>query len=307
MTDHSNIHPTIMKKIKTILSGITVEPILFLTVMSDMIYRMVVQNLYMEKACRVSLEMPSSTCDAMSRRNQSGFTFTEEIEVQKLSSGYMAVANALHGLFPVVLALFVGSWSDRHSLRKPVILAPAIGMLVTLACLILNTIFFEELPLIFTVLSDAIFFPLTGGLPCLFLGIYSLVGATTSNENRTVRMGGIATAHSLSMVLGLGVSGFLYSFLGFINTFILCAIFVAIGLLLGHVLLEDVPVEKSDEDSNYSIKPRKSFLCDFFDVRFFLNTLKVCFKSNENNRRNKVLALMVLGIISGGPIHGKWQ
>ncbi|XP_044766916.1 uncharacterized MFS-type transporter YkuC-like [Coccinella septempunctata] len=304
-------HPTgqnsinIMETVKVILSGITVEPILFLTVISDMIYKIVVQNLYMEKACRVSLLMNSTTCDAMSKRNQSGYTVSEEIEVQKLSSGLMAIANALNGLFPVILALFIGSWSDRHSLRKPIILAPAIGLLLTLFSAILNAIFFYELPIIFTVISDATFLPILGGLPCLFLGVFSYVGAISNDENKTVRMGTISTTHCVSMVLGIGASGFLYNYLGFTFTFTLCAVLVSTGILLGHLLIKDIPIEKNENNQECGIKPRKSFLCDFFDVRYLLNTFRVCFKSNKNNRRYKILALMLLGIATGGPTHGE--
>lgn len=305
MVGQTKQHHSLLEKIQAMLSEITVEPILFLTVTSDLIYKLIIQNLYMEKACRVSLSMNSTTCDAMSRRNQSGYSVSEEIEVQKLSSGMMAIANALHGFFPVILALFIGSWSDRHSKRKPIILAPAIGLLLTLICLILNTIYFYELPIIFTVLSDAFFIPLLGGFPCLFLGVYSFIGAISSDENKTVRLGTISTTHSVSMVLGIGASGFLYNYLGFIATFALCSILVSLGIISGYFLVHDLPLKKSEIDVMGGMDEKKSFLCDFFDFRFLIRTFKVCFKSNKNNRRYKILALMFLGVISVGPMHGE--
>lgn len=48
---------------------------------------------------------------------------------------------------PAVLILFVGSWSDRHGRRKPCMLLPIVGELLTSIGLLVCTYFYYELPI----------------------------------------------------------------------------------------------------------------------------------------------------------------
>lgn len=47
------------------------------------------------------------------------------------------------------------------------------------------------------------------------------------------------------------------------------------------------------------------FLKDFFDVRYLLETMRTAFRKGENNRRMKVVLLMVVVMLVIGPLHGK--
>lgn len=52
-------------------------------------------------------------------------------------------------------------------------------------------------------------------------------------------------------------------------------------------------------------KRQKSLLADFFDTTHVLNTFKVAFKSGENNRRLKVILVLISAMLIIGPLHGE--
>lgn len=47
------------------------------------------------------------------------------------------------------------------------------------------------------------------------------------------------------------------------------------------------------------------FLKDFFDVRYLAETVRTCFKQGANNRRLRVVLLMVVVMLVIGPLHGR--
>ncbi|KAK9880879.1 hypothetical protein WA026_013207 [Henosepilachna vigintioctopunctata] len=175
-TDRHVNRTSVSKYVSKCIFGISLEPIFFCVIFTSVMYQLVAQNLYLEKACRVNIGYDSSVCNALTARNRSGYSRFQEANVQKLVTQMIGLRTAIQSFFPVCLVLFLGSWSDRHRRRKPLIMFPIIGEILCCVALIINVIFFEELPLIYTVLGDSLPLALLGGWPSLFIGSYSYVG-----------------------------------------------------------------------------------------------------------------------------------
>ncbi|KAK9873131.1 hypothetical protein WA026_021366 [Henosepilachna vigintioctopunctata] len=251
----------ITRRILLISSKISVEPTVFLTMFTSIMYQLITQNLYLEKSCRVNIGFNSSICNALSHKNSSGYSKSEEVEVQKLVSQMLALRTALQSIFPVCLILFIGSWSDRNNRRKPVILAPIFGEIMCCGFLILNVVFFYELPLIFTTLGDSLPLSLLGGWPCLFVGVYTFIGTRCSKENRTIRVGIVSASKMAAYSLGLASAGLIYRAFGFIGFFSLCIALLLMALTLAMLLIKDegIKIEPKKE-----IGPLKIF--SIFDI-----------------------------------------
>ncbi|KAG6464647.1 hypothetical protein O3G_MSEX014648 [Manduca sexta] len=137
---------SVREKLMQIRSNITVEPIIACYIMSNVFSGLAVQNLNLEKACRVNLGYDDEVCSALNRRQTENYTM-EEAEVQKLTASVQAWKNIVQTAFPCILVLFVGSWSDKTGKRKACILLPIVGEVLCCTSFILNTYFFYELPL----------------------------------------------------------------------------------------------------------------------------------------------------------------
>lgn len=58
-------------------------------------------------------------------------------------------------------------------------------------------------------------------------------------------------------------------------------------------------VEKPKKDSE-----QKSIIADFFDREHVIETIRVAFKNGPNQRRMRVIMLMVVVMVVIGPLHG---
>lgn len=289
------------EKYAFIKENITVEPMIACYIMPCVFAGLAVQNLSIEKACRVNLAYSDEICDALSARNTANYT-REEAEVQQLVASMTVWKTILQSGFPAFLILFVGSWSDRWGLRKPCMLLPIIGEFITVIGLMLCTYFFYELPMEVNAVIEAIFPALTGGWFTMFMGIFSYIADVTTLEMRTLRIGVVNVFCSLGIPVGLALSGILFKKIGFYGVFSISAVMYVIAFLYGYYNIKetkkvDVPV--------LSDKPF-AFLRDFFDIKHIGDTFRVAFKQGENNRKIKVMLLMLVVMVVIGPMHGMY-
>ncbi|KAL3279996.1 hypothetical protein HHI36_017504 [Cryptolaemus montrouzieri] len=295
----------IIGKLKYVLFNISVEPLIFCYLLPSVMNYLVCQNLYLEKACRVNLGYSSSTCDAMSNRNVSGYTEEQEMQVQKLVSKMVAIKTLVPGIFPVCLIIFLGAWSDRHGRRKPLILAPIVGEMIGCFLLILSVIFFYEIPLLVTVLADSLPHALAGGYPCLFLGIYSYISSVSTEKNRTARIGAVSTIQNATMIMGMSASGFVMKAFGFTTMYSISATMMLTAFVYGWVVLKDKRIV-SIENNKTKLAGKASSIKRFFDFKNIMGVFQVCFKNGAGNRKHKMIGVMLLSVIILGPFSGEY-
>lgn len=234
---------SVREKLMQIRSNITVEPIIACYIMSNVFSGLAIQNLNLEKACRVNLGYSDDVCSALNRRQTENYTM-EEAEVQKLTASVQAWKNIVQTTFPCILILFVGSWSDKTGKRKACILLPIFGEVLCCTSFMLNTYFFYELPLEITALSD-LFPSLTGGWITVCVGVFSYIGDVTTKEMRTFRVGVANLCMSLGIPIGMSLSGILLQQIGYYGIFIISNCLYFTSLIYGYIRLKD-PVIPED-------------------------------------------------------------
>lgn len=283
------------QKLKNVISSITVEPVILFYILPGTMGFLATQNMNLEKACRVNLGYNITVCDAMFRRDKSGYEDFQEIEVQKLVAKMMTIKTAIVGFFPTILLLFFGSWSDRHGTRKPVILVPIIGDILSYVCLFVCAYFFLELSVEYSTLSDAIPFALGGGIPCISLGVFSYISGISSDKERTVRIGAVSMFQNTGIAVGNALGGIFIEPLGYKGVYLLTSLLMTIVFVYAVYIIKDSKKVINQETS-------QSFLKDFLNFGHIKNTFRICF---TEKRRSKMVVLMFLTIMIMGPFYGE--
>ncbi|CAG5046466.1 unnamed protein product [Parnassius apollo] len=289
------------QKVRHMFSLITVEPILACYVMPSVLSGLATQNLYLEKACRVNLGYEHHVCDALTRRQTENYTLEEEA-VQTLVASIAGWKTVLQSFLPCGILIFLGAYSDRVGQRKFCMLVPIIGEFLTSIGLIVNTFFFYQLPVEVAAVTEAIFPALTGGWFTMFMGVFSYIADVTTEEQRTLRIGIVNLFYSLGVPVGAALSGILVRKIGLYGVFSLSASLYILSFFYGFFRIKEV------KRNNLNAKPSKNccvWLKDFFDIRYVKDTLTVAFKKGPNNRRLRVLMLVVVLCVVIGPIFGE--
>lgn len=95
---------------------VTVEPTLFLYMMAFMVTA-VCENVYFNyKSCTVNHGYPHEICIDLANHS------AVKKEVQKTTSNFLQYNNIAGHIIPIVLALFIGSFSDRRGRKLPLIM-----------------------------------------------------------------------------------------------------------------------------------------------------------------------------------------
>lgn len=304
-------------KVKVIFSNITVEPILICYVWPSVMSSLAMQNLNLEKACRVNLGYDDAVCDAMAQRNKTGYSDYNEQTVQKLVASMNAYKNVIQSVIPSLLLIFLGSWCDKHKRRKPPIILPVVGEMLTAIGFMISVYFFYQLPIEFNCFCEAVPPAITGGWFAMFMGVFSYVSAVTSVETRTLRIGAVNMFSNVSLTIGIALSGVLYNKTGFYGVLGLSLGMYVVALGYGMFgvkeikngeenALEGVVEDGKTEESEKSVAPKKKvgFLRDFFDWEHVRDTFRVAFKDGKRNRKKRICTIMVLVMVIIGPMHG---
>lgn len=242
---------TFKERLKLIKDNTTVEPIMACYVMPSVLASLAVQNLNLEKACRVNLNISSDICDALNQRQTANYTKYED-EVQRLIASVQVWKNIVQTAIPVMLILFVGAWSDKTGRRKACILIPIVGELCSCIGFIVNTYFFNEWPVEVAAFTEAIFPAITGGWFTNFIGVFSYIGDITTTENRTYRVGMVNMFMSLGYPIGSALSGVLLRMIGYYGVFSISTLLYALSLIYGYYYLEDPAPKKTKNKVNIS-------------------------------------------------------
>ncbi|XP_060524702.1 probable peptidoglycan muropeptide transporter SLC46 isoform X2 [Cylas formicarius] len=296
----SPTYTTWREKYNFLKENITVEPMLACYIIPSVFASLATQNLNLEKACRVNLGYPDSVCDALSARQTANYT-NEEKEVQQLVASMGVWKTILQSGLPAFVIMFIGSWSDRWGKRKPCMLFPIFGELMTVLGLMVCTYFYYELPMEVAGFIEGLFPAMTGGWFTMFMGVFSYIADVTTVDNRTLRIGIVNVFCSLGIPIGLALSGILYKKIGFYGVFSISACMYIVALYYGFTKVKE---HKRVDTPSVGSSPC-AFLADFFDVRHILETFKVAFKEGPNNRKVKVMLLMLVVMVVIGPMHGE--
>lgn len=199
MVEESNFRSNVRK----FFSFISVEPFVLCWVLPSCILIVAMENLNLEKACRVNLGFSHEICENMINKTihnidcanvdlSSNETIVDpdiklahdvclaETESQKILAVVFGLRSPIAAIFPLIIVLFAGGWSDKKGIRKPLVLFPILGELIAAIILLFSAMFMDEVPMEVPAYSERVIPSLFGGQTLMLMGIYSyLTGKKT--------------------------------------------------------------------------------------------------------------------------------
>lgn len=235
------------EKLCYLKSHITVEPVLAGLIVPSMLARLAIQNLNLEKTCRIKLQLGEAVCDSLIKREGN---FTQyEADIQKVISSIEQWKSVVQTAIPLFLVIFMGAWSDRTGNRKLCILLPILGELLTCISNLLSTVFFEEIPVEVAMFFEAFFPAITGGWVMMYLGVFSYISDITDSESRTFRVGMVNLCMTAGIPVGSALSGILLRLWGYYGIFTMSGTICVLNFLYSFFCLKNntKPDNKEDE------------------------------------------------------------
>lgn len=267
---------------------ITVEPLVCLYVGAAASALLAVQNLQLEMACRANLGL-SEECDGLIAGNGSSQT---EVETQRVVAQVLPWKTAVQSAIPAIVVLLVGTYSDRSRRRRPFLLLPIAGEVVSalllIACASNRDRWFVE----WEAAAEVVIPAFTGSTSVLLMAVYAYVADVTSERVRTMRIGLVHIAATAAYPAAASVSGVLYTYAGYHGAFIAATILQVLALLYGWFRLSEPRPPLPLKDVS---------VCDFHHV---LDPFALLLRRRDGTRRLRVALLMIVFLVIIGPAYG---
>uniref|UniRef100_UPI0034D70A73 uncharacterized LOC136856709 n=1 Tax=Euwallacea similis TaxID=1736056 RepID=UPI0034D70A73 len=289
---------TFKDTIKHLKEVITVEPLIACYQMALFVSKPALDNLEFEKACKVNLRYDSGICKAILSGNHSQHK-SENEEVQRVISTMHSWQQPVQSFTPLILVLFLGSFSDRHKWRKPFLLMPLVGELFGVVGCIMCTLFMTQLPLEVQGISQKIIPSLLGGQTMLVMATTAYIADISSVKMRTFRLGIVQIVISVVLPTVQSFSGILFVKAGYMSVLTVSAILHFVALLYGVLWIKETQKDRTK-------KFERCVLADMFNPEHTKETFNLLMqKKRENNDRLLVWLLILMAFLQRAAFDGE--
>ncbi|KAJ8925713.1 hypothetical protein NQ315_009560 [Exocentrus adspersus] len=275
---------------------VTVEPLIALYQMAQFLSKPALDNLEFEKSCRVNLNYSDLICRTILSGRHENFS-SQNDEIQILISNMHSWQQPVQSFMPLLLVLFLGSYSDRHRWRKPFLLLPVLGELFGGLGCILSVVYMKLWPLEAQGISQKIIPSLFGGQTMLVMATTSYIADVSSVEMRTLRLGIVQIVLSVCNPTVSMFSGILFKEIGYIGILAISVTLNFTAFIYGLCWIKEFSTKEE--------RSAKSFLADIFDPSHAIDTFKLLFKKTPGNNRTHIILLITVIFIYRGTFDGE--
>lgn len=175
---------------------------MFFYMMAFMITSVMEQAFFVYKACKVNHGYSEEICRNLETNADI------KAEVQKTVASFQQWNNILGHIVPIILALFLGSWSDRRGRKLPLIIG-LIGKLYYSLMIIVNA--YQPLwPVEYVIYTATIPCALTGADVAIFASCFAYISDISTPEHRTLRITILDGCYLLTMPIGVAIGSALF-------------------------------------------------------------------------------------------------
>ncbi|ENN81244.1 hypothetical protein YQE_02338, partial [Dendroctonus ponderosae] len=284
--DETKKKKTIRERISYVKEVITVEPLIASYVLSAILVKPALLVLEYDKACRANLGLNETVCDNIVNSDDTIY-LNETEQIQLLISDVHSWQLPIQSVMPLILVLFLGSYSDRHQWRKPFLLLPLIGELFAVAGCIISVLLMDTWSLEVQGVVQTVVPSFFGGQTMLTMAVFAYIADVSTLEMRTLRVGIVQIVINACVPTVQSFSAVLFTSIGYIGVLIIAGFLYLSGIIYGFFCIKEPkrPIKES----------KKNFLLDIFDTRHAIDTFKLILKKSPGNDR-LFIVLLLLGM-----------
>ncbi|CAL8108953.1 unnamed protein product [Orchesella dallaii] len=263
-----------------LLKSVTVEPMMFLHMFGMSCTSVILQNLYIQRICKISLNY-TEVCDHLAEHP------AIEQNIDEIASKFVMYRSFIEAGFPIIVSLFLGPWTDIHGCKWPMLL-PMFGYFLSAMSYVMFTFVDGAPPEALLVSSIPV--AAAGGLVSIVMSAFSFMSKGTSVESRSFRVAMVEASWFLGGPLGTLSGGFIYKYGGFRTVFIVSASCFLLAFVYGFIVIhEEMPEIEGREDRNC--------VTDMFNVEAVKEMFAtVFFKRSGLQRRWLLLMLLTISL-----------
>lgn len=292
---------TIRNKAAYICSMITIEPLSIIYEICTTLTVPAIRTMEFEKSCRVNHGYNNTICEMVLKSTIESIQ-DENIEIQKSISKMRSWLTPVTTIMPIIMVLFLGSYSDRHKIRKPFLIIPIVGELLAITGCSMCAMFMNEWSLEVLGVIEQVIPSLFGGNTMFIMAVYSYIIDVSTPKMRTIRVGIVQLVTSISSVTVKATSGVVFEHVGYYGVLGIVFVLCVVGLIYGTCIVSEPSPQKDNAKVGISL------INDIFNPRHATDTFCMLIKQK---RRNKLLNIQIMvfalavyhGVVSGKFFH----
>ncbi|CAL8099102.1 unnamed protein product [Orchesella dallaii] len=215
------------------ISDITVEPVLFLYMLSTFSQYALFQDLVYSKVCWTRFPEDTSIC-----QNLHNESYKEQLEiVQTLSSHWILMSTISLVVPSLFISMYLGSWSDRFGRKWPVVFPPLGGVCACLVYIVISVR--DDVPVDWICLASLLS-GLSGGFASCIMSCMTYVASVTTQQTRTVRISRLESMTFFGGTVGPFISGSMLEITGHGYAFFYMMICYAMAFFYALIFVKDI-------------------------------------------------------------------
>ncbi|XP_073840466.1 lysosomal proton-coupled steroid conjugate and bile acid symporter SLC46A3 isoform X2 [Musca autumnalis] len=266
---------------------ISVEPTMFLYMFAFMITSVVEQDFFLQKACRVNNNFTDEICEHIKDSENAAY----KKQVQITTAWFLQWENISAHVFPIILALFLGSFSDRRGRKLPLLMG-LVGKFIYSVMIVVNARM-KTWPVEYILYTATLPSALTGADVAIFASCFAYISDISTLKNRTLRVTILDVCYLSAMPTGVALGSYLfYNHFNrsYAYMFTLNASLLALSIIYTIFALkwQTTPKQRSLKELGCC-----GFFGDFFDKQHVLDSVGVLTKKRPGNRRGFLIILLI--------------
>ncbi|XP_054706589.1 proton-coupled folate transporter-like [Uloborus diversus] len=280
-TERNGNDKSFSSKLRFICSQIRqmkIEVIMFIYMFSYIMRSVSSTTMIMDKVCLVHLSLPPAICSNLSGNPEI------KNQVVKLANNYQLGHSLITMLPSSLLAVFIGSWSDKYGRKIPIAVA-LIGIIIdglgstVCAAFLYSRVEFYYIP--------ALFAGFSGGFIGVLTVLFSYTADISTFKNRTMKFALLEVAFGTAMPLGSLTGGWLFKFFGYVPVFLLSTIGHILGLFWVILVLKET--RGLDNKDSWKTKLRS-----LWSTKSVIESFRATIKPRPNKGRKQILLLILV-------------
>lgn len=184
-------------------------------------------------------------------------------------------------LIPFMLAMFMGSWSDRRGRKLPLLIG-LFGKFFYSTMVVVNT-YMEDWPVEYIIYVATLPMAFTGADVAIFAAVFAYISDVSSKESRTLRVSIVEVCYLATMPTGIALGKYLFS--NVTNESYSILFIINASLLFLSLLYTLVRLEWRTNERQRPISEANNLFLDYFDYNHAVETFRTMFKWRPFNGR----------------------